>query len=87
MNILMCILYNAGASWDNITMDFLGGDLYGYNFTIPTDDAYLGQIEIIMRANDTDDGWTEISFGTVTVLNNQFKMNREEKCRKNILHL
>ncbi|MHA1267783.1 MAG: hypothetical protein ACTSRS_21285, partial [Candidatus Helarchaeota archaeon] len=47
------------------------GNLFNIYFTIPTADAYLGQIQLIFRANDTDGGWTEVSLGTITVLNNQ----------------
>ncbi|HUX99321.1 MAG TPA: hypothetical protein VMV49_07170, partial [Candidatus Deferrimicrobium sp.] len=66
----LCIHIN-GAQWNNISLSSLGGDLFGYTFTIPNADTYLGQLDIRIRANDSDNGWTEISLGTVNVLNNQ----------------
>ncbi|MHA1325592.1 MAG: hypothetical protein ACTSRL_22600, partial [Candidatus Helarchaeota archaeon] len=70
LTAFLCVRYNNGTSWNNQSMGAPTGNLFNIYFTIPTADAYLGQIQLIIRANDTDGGWKEITLGTISVLNN-----------------
>ncbi|MHA1428209.1 MAG: hypothetical protein ACTSQI_19675, partial [Candidatus Helarchaeota archaeon] len=64
------------AQWNNNSMT-VNGNFFEVNFTIPNADEYLGQLDVYIRANDTDYGWIEVSLGSITVLNNQPVISNE----------
>ncbi|MFX1296389.1 MAG: carboxypeptidase-like regulatory domain-containing protein [Promethearchaeota archaeon] len=68
LTVYLCISIPAGG-WNNISM-VVNGNFFEYNFTIPTSNDYLGSMEVIIRANDSNDGWVEVSMGFVEVKNN-----------------
>ncbi|MFX1294609.1 MAG: hypothetical protein ACFFD2_07125, partial [Promethearchaeota archaeon] len=70
LTVFLCINYNGGSKWNNISMISLGNDFFEYNFTIPNFNDYLGEMNVIIYANDSDDGWVEVSFSTINVKNN-----------------
>ncbi|MHA1428210.1 MAG: hypothetical protein ACTSQI_19680 [Candidatus Helarchaeota archaeon] len=68
LTVYLCVYLVEEAQWNNNSMT-VNGNFFEYNFTIPRTDEYLGQLDVYIRANDTDDGWLEVALGTVTVKN------------------
>ncbi|MFX1296388.1 MAG: hypothetical protein ACFFD2_16235, partial [Promethearchaeota archaeon] len=68
LTVYLCIDI-PGGGWNNISM-VTSGNFFEYNFTIPTSNDYLGSMEVIIRANDANGGWVEVSMGFVEIKNN-----------------